>query len=680
MKKPKISVIMSAYNGQRYLKESIDSILSQTFKNFEFIIVDDGSTDSSLKIISEYAERDNRIKVIKNQNNMGLVKSLNKAIKAVRGEYIARQDADDFSEKDRLELQLKFLEKNSDIFLCGTGFFMIDGSSGLIGKISKAMGPSEVQKRLKKMNCICGSFMFRNDMQTFYREKFVYSHDYDLYLLMLGRGKRLANISDMLYYYRINPSSASQASGKAQQLFADKAREFYFERLKSGKDSYDRLDPGLLVRTGMAQKNFIPSQYIVIAGMLQTDKRLARKKILSIILKNRRITPRLLFYLLKTFIPGIGPGARRKTIFKTIRENAFSTSAFLFNSALRILSYLLNYLQIYALLRHNKRRQILVLMYHGVSEKNITSLENFDGKHVYKKLFERQIKYLKKCYNIISMDYYMACMQTNKRLPKNPAIITFDDGYRNNFTVLQPIITKYRMPVTIFLPVRQIGANTINSLTSIISFLISKTSKKSVRFKIIDNLHEYDLSVRRKSLSSIIRIRQQLGSLSSSESKKAIDELAKETGVSLPDNDDNLLLMSWDEVMQFDKLKPYISFGSHTLTHPDLTKLSQKEMKKELELSKNELERKFGRKINHLAYPFGYYNDAVIEASRKAGYSAAVTTEYGYNKTGSDPLRLKRVAVNNMGMAFFMLGLFFDLRRYLINTRGILSRIRNNTK
>lgn len=107
----KLSVVMGGYNEENLLNNSIESILNQSYKEFEFISIDDGSTDNSLEIIKEYAKRDKRIKVIKNPLNIGLTKSLNKGIRIAQGEFIARQDAHDFSLPHRLEKQLKFLEK-----------------------------------------------------------------------------------------------------------------------------------------------------------------------------------------------------------------------------------------------------------------------------------------------------------------------------------------------------------------------------------------------------------------------------------------------------------------------------------------------------------------------------------------------------------------------------------------
>lgn len=121
MKNPKITVLMSVYNGENYLKEAIDSILGQTFKDFEFLIIDDGSTDSSLNIIKSYT--DTRIRLVPNEQNIGLTKSLNRGLGLALGEYIARMDVDDISLPKRLETQIKALEATlADICFCRSIF------------------------------------------------------------------------------------------------------------------------------------------------------------------------------------------------------------------------------------------------------------------------------------------------------------------------------------------------------------------------------------------------------------------------------------------------------------------------------------------------------------------------------------------------------------------------------
>ena len=124
MKAPKVTVLMPVYNGEKYLREAIESILNQTFKDFEFLIINDGSTDSSRDIVLSY--NDSRIRLIDNEKNIGLTKSLNRGLELARGEYIARMDADDVSLPERLEKQVSYLEIHPKVGVLGTWMKCID--------------------------------------------------------------------------------------------------------------------------------------------------------------------------------------------------------------------------------------------------------------------------------------------------------------------------------------------------------------------------------------------------------------------------------------------------------------------------------------------------------------------------------------------------------------------------
>jgi glycosyltransferase involved in cell wall biosynthesis len=206
---PKISVVMSVYNGDKYLQEAVDSILNQTFKDFEFIIINDGSTDDTREILESY--NDPRIVLI-HQENIGLTKSLNKGIALAKGEYIARQDADDLSMPERLEKQLAFLEKHNKIALLGTAIKSID-HQGIYLKMTKfPRNHSSIQKIMKHENCFYhGSVMFKRHCfieAGGYREIFSTSQDYDLWLRFAEKFE-VANLLTPLYKYRFNRQSIS---------------------------------------------------------------------------------------------------------------------------------------------------------------------------------------------------------------------------------------------------------------------------------------------------------------------------------------------------------------------------------------------------------------------------------------------------------------------------------------
>ena len=198
---PKISAIMSVYNGEKYLREAIESILNQTFTDFEFIIVNDGSTDNSLEIIKSYD--DERIKIINNEQNIGLTKSLNKALKQARGEYIARQDADDVSLPNRFEEQMKYFDKHPEVALLGTSVSYIDENGKITGKYSVLANP-RIHNFLKDNQFKHGSTMFRKEIVNKlggYNELFKYSQDYELWLRITEHFE-VAGIAQILYKSR----------------------------------------------------------------------------------------------------------------------------------------------------------------------------------------------------------------------------------------------------------------------------------------------------------------------------------------------------------------------------------------------------------------------------------------------------------------------------------------------
>ncbi|MDI6785868.1 MAG: glycosyltransferase [bacterium] len=191
---PKVSVVMAVFNEEQNISRAMDSILSQTYKDFEFIIINDGSTDNTLKIIREY--RDNRIKLIDKGYNSGLADSLNIGIQNAQGDFIARMDADDFSEKDRLEIQVEFLENNPDLVLVGTWAYLNDLNSNTKKKCEPPTSDKSIKKYMQKDNpFIHSSVMLRKDIlkRVGYYNPMVGMEDYDLWI-RIGKYYKVANI------------------------------------------------------------------------------------------------------------------------------------------------------------------------------------------------------------------------------------------------------------------------------------------------------------------------------------------------------------------------------------------------------------------------------------------------------------------------------------------------------
>ena len=228
MKNPKISVIMPVYNAEEFVEESIKSILNQSFKEFEFIIIDDKSTDSSLNIINKYKKKDKRIVLIKNKKNLAQALSRNKGLKKAKGKYIAVLDSDDLAVKKRLEIQFNYLEKNPHIFLVGSSAIYIDEKGKEIRRFRKYNDCKMLAWRLpKSCGIIHSSIMFRNTPEFNYNTRFKSGNDYGLYLSILESGKNLTNLPQFLVRYRVHPKSISSTKKEKQREITEKTKAFY---------------------------------------------------------------------------------------------------------------------------------------------------------------------------------------------------------------------------------------------------------------------------------------------------------------------------------------------------------------------------------------------------------------------------------------------------------------------
>ena len=219
-----VSVVMAVFNGAEYIRESLHSILNQTFQDFELIIVDDASTDNTVNIIKEY--KDDRIVLICNDENLKLPKSLNKGIKSAKGKYIIRMDADDICMPNRFVKQVSFMEENPDIAASSGNYYTIDER----GRIKRKFGLKIRSWRLtgKMLNkyalipspLVHPAAIIRKeifDKGIMYNEEYTSAQDYELWL-NIHRLYKLGNISDVILKYRIHKKSIS-ISKRGKQLF-----------------------------------------------------------------------------------------------------------------------------------------------------------------------------------------------------------------------------------------------------------------------------------------------------------------------------------------------------------------------------------------------------------------------------------------------------------------------------
>lgn len=231
IKSPKISVLMAVYNTkEEYLRQSIESILNQTFTDFEFIIINDGSTDKRIEdVIKSYD--DERIKYIY-QSNQGLPVALNNGLDNATGKYVARMDSDDISHPDRLEKQYMFMESNPDVGVCGTLFKMFGQKSGV------SPHPENVSLLTLLKGCYIGhpTVMMRKDVLDKYNIRydinFRSAQDYELWSRMV-RVTKIKNIMDVLLDYRFESNNISSSKAAEQARNADLVRKRILEFLTS---------------------------------------------------------------------------------------------------------------------------------------------------------------------------------------------------------------------------------------------------------------------------------------------------------------------------------------------------------------------------------------------------------------------------------------------------------------
>ncbi len=217
---PLVSVILPAYNAESYIEESIQSVLRQDFTNFEFIIINDGSTDNTQPIIDKYAKIDKRIIVIK-QNNKGLVNTLNIGLEAAKGRFIARIDGDDPWLDHKLSHQVKEFEQDDSLVLIGGGFEVIDENGYYIETIFPPTTDDDIRRSLMLRNVFghAGVMMKRDAVLSTggYRKDFGPTEDYDLWIRLSKLGT-VKNLPHPVYRYRINRYGISQTSSSIQAI------------------------------------------------------------------------------------------------------------------------------------------------------------------------------------------------------------------------------------------------------------------------------------------------------------------------------------------------------------------------------------------------------------------------------------------------------------------------------
>lgn len=241
---PKASVIIPAYNAEKYIAKSIESILNQTFTDFELIIIDDCSTDETYAIIIEYAKKDNRIVVLKNEKNLGIAGNRNKGISLAKGEYIVWQDADDISMPERISKQFNFMESHPEVGIVGGFLEFFEDKKGTTGVRKYSDNDQILRKNIFRFSPVAQpTAMIRKeilDQVGEYNLKYPPAEDIDM-SFRIGEKSKFSNIQEVLLRYREHPSSATFTRLRKIELSTLEIRKKYSKSPKYKMTCFDRI-------------------------------------------------------------------------------------------------------------------------------------------------------------------------------------------------------------------------------------------------------------------------------------------------------------------------------------------------------------------------------------------------------------------------------------------------------
>ena len=261
---PTVSVLMPVYNAERYVAEAVESILAQTFTDFEFIIIDDGSTDGSLGILRDYAARDRRINLVSRENR-GFSATLNEGLQVCRAELVARMDADDIALPDRLHHQVPFMRDHPEVSVCGTDIYWTDDNACLLRRERVRTSHDDIMAALR-MSLVLGichpTAILRKSIVNRlggYRHELCPAEDQDLWF-RCAEVSRLANISIPLLKYRMHSASMCGSSGDRLPAIGQLVVELHDERVRVGSDRLMRGEP-VVVPRGIDSSEAGPSRH-----------------------------------------------------------------------------------------------------------------------------------------------------------------------------------------------------------------------------------------------------------------------------------------------------------------------------------------------------------------------------------------------------------------------------------
>ncbi|WP_162150779.1 glycosyltransferase family 2 protein [Acholeplasma equifetale] len=252
-----VSVIIPTYNVEKYINDAMDSIINQTYKNLEIIVVDDCSTDETYNILKTYKEKDTRLKLFRNETNQKIVYTLNKAVSYANGQYICRMDGDDISELDRIERMVKFIKENPKYDLVGCSVYSIDEKGEILSKKRLTNNPKVIEKTIKYQTPVLHIWLAKKEVYDNIKYRsLLYAEDYDFLLRVITKGYQIGNISNYYgYYVRLRSNNTQSYAGIYQRKSHAYCYKLNKKERKQKSDLFDFDDFIKYVTASAKEKN-----------------------------------------------------------------------------------------------------------------------------------------------------------------------------------------------------------------------------------------------------------------------------------------------------------------------------------------------------------------------------------------------------------------------------------------
>jgi glycosyltransferase involved in cell wall biosynthesis len=602
----KASVIIPCYNAEKYIGQAIESVLNQTYNNFELIIINDGSTDRSENIIKEYCLLDQRIKYF-SQPNKGVSITRNIGINKSGGDFIAFLDADDVWEPENLEIKIKVLKEHPNIDWVFSDMYLADE---LLNKTEVIEGGNDsdlLNSLLSRKgeaihapsNLVMRSACFKNSGVA-YDANLSTSADWDFCIQLASKNFRGKRIPLPLWSYRVLENSMSR---NLQSLEND---NLYVHKKASSQK---------LFKSFWFKQQCFSNNYLILAGSWWV---------------NGNNKPRGAYYIFKSVL--FYPPNILKLLVKLRSFNLYQAKRVPIDTSDNFIKRNIPFRQA----KTSFRKNITTFLFHRINTIQDPLWNPISPEH-----FEEIIIYLKKHFEFVALKDYLLedfIPQTKKPL----CAVGFDDGYKDFLEFALPILKKYDCPSSMYVVTDCIDKD-LPPWTYMLNHYFINTSKLTISLDTKDFPGHLKNTIWKNKTERLHYAKQLNPFMKSLDNNKRcdlyktiIDEL---NDVAPPHG----LMLKWSEIRELKNHKCEV--GSHTMSHPMLSKkLSHIELIKELKESALIIEKHTGAFPVTISYPFGAYNAEVKKAAFEAGYKIGVTVNPSpYDSTRHDMLEIPRI-------------------------------------